>query len=63
MKNTPDVPLDPFVQSFCLGNGAFPAGKIVVEDFNFLLLKVCDPEKVRNMMYFLISLPVMNRRV
>lgn len=59
-KQTSDVPLCPFLQSWCSGNGEFPAGRMVVEGFNFLLSKVCDPG---NVMYFLISLPLVNQRL
>ena len=60
-KHSSDIPLGPFLQSLCSENGEFPAGKMVVEGYSFLLSKVCDPGSVRNIMYFLIYLPLGNR--
>ena len=50
-KHRPDVPLGPILQSLYLRIGEFPAGKMTVEGFSFLPSKVCDPGKVRNMMF------------
>ena len=60
-KHSSDVPLGPFLQFLCSENGEFPAGKMVVEGYSFLLSKVCDPGRVRNIMYFPIDLPLGNR--
>lgn len=62
-KHYSDVPLGPSSQSLYLRNGEFSAGKMVVEVFNFLLSKVCDPGKVRNMIFFQISLPLVNKKL
>lgn len=47
---------------FVFKDWEFPAGKMTVESFTFLLSKVCEPGKVRNICSWFIYLPV-NRRL
>lgn len=55
-KHHSDVPLGPFFQSLYLKIAEFPAGKMTVESFTFLLSKVCEPGKVRNICSWFIYL-------
>lgn len=55
-KHHSDAPLGPFFQSLYLKIGEFPAGKMTVESFTFLLSKVCEPGKVRNICSWFIYL-------
>lgn len=49
-----------FFQSLYLKIGEFPAGKMTVESFTFLLSKVCEPGEGEEYMFWL-HLPLMNR--